>query len=64
MKLTVDINGPQEAQLRAVAQRLNVPVEALAIAALRDLVSQREPDFEAAAARVLEKNADLYRRLA
>jgi hypothetical protein len=64
MKLTVDITGPQEAQLRAVAERLNVPAEALATAALRDLVSQRESDFEAAAARVLEKNADLYRRLA
>ena len=64
MKLTVDLTGPQEAQLRAIAARLNVPAEALAAAALRDLLAQREADFQVAAERVLAKNRELYRRLA
>ena len=33
-------------------------------AALRDLLARREAAFEAAAQHVVEKNAELYRRLA
>ena len=64
MRLSVELTGAQEAQLAAIARRLNVPAEALAAAALRDLLERREPDFEAAAERVLAKNGELYRRLA
>ena len=38
--------------------------EALMAAALRDLLARREAAFEAAAQHVVEKNAELYRRLA
>ncbi|MBI1893693.1 MAG: DNA-binding protein [Candidatus Rokubacteria bacterium] len=47
-----------------MATRLNVRVEDLAEAAVRDLVALPGEDFEAAAQRVLKKNRDLYRRLA
>ena len=64
MRLSVDLTPAQEAQLAAVAARLNVSAEALAAAALRDLLERREADFQAAAERVLGENAELYRRLA
>ncbi|MFL5582233.1 MAG: DNA-binding protein [Gemmatimonadaceae bacterium] len=64
MRLSVELTGAQEAQLAAIARRLNVPAEVLAAAALRDMLERREADFEAAAERVLAKNAELYRRLA
>lgn len=64
MRLSVELTGALAAQLAAVAARLNVSAEALAAAALRDLLAAPEPDFQEAAARVLEKNRELYHRLA
>jgi hypothetical protein len=64
MKFSVEITGAQEHQLAETARRLNVPPEELALAAVRDLLAQKEADFERAASRVLEKNKELYRRLA
>jgi hypothetical protein len=64
MKLTVEISSAVEEQLTRVAARLNVPLHELAAAVLRDLLAQPDEDFERAAARVLEKNRELYRRLA
>ena len=64
MRLSVDLSPALEAQLAAVAARLNVRAEDLAAAALRDLLAQREADFQSAAAHVLAKNQELYRRLA
>ena len=64
MRLSLELSEAQQGQLNAIAQRLNVPADALAAAALRDLLDRVEPDFETAAAHVIEKNAELYRRLA
>ena len=64
MRLSVDLTEVQRQHLEELAARLNVAPEILAAAALRDLMARREADFEAAARRVLEKNAELYRRLA
>ena len=64
MRLSVELTAALEAQLAAVSARLNVSAEDLAAAALRDLLTKREADFEAAAGSVLEKNRELYRRLA
>ena len=63
MKITVEISGRREEQLAEVARRLNVCLEALAIAAVEDLLAQPEADFRKAANRVLEKNRELYQRL-
>jgi hypothetical protein len=64
--MTISLELPEEAERRLieVAKRLNVPVQDLATAAVCDLLIQPAPDFEAAARRVLEKNRELYRRLA
>ena len=64
MRLSFELTEAQQVQLSAVAQRLNVSVDALAAAALRDLLDRHEAEFEAAATYVVEKNAELYRRLA
>lgn len=64
MRLSVELTDAQQRHLIDLAGRLQVSPEMLASAALRDLFAQREADFEAAAKRVLDKNAELYRRLA
>ena len=63
MQIAVNITGALEAQLAATARRLNVPAEALAEAAIRDLVSRPAADFDAAATHVVTKNRELYERL-
>ncbi|HEV8119526.1 MAG TPA: DNA-binding protein [Candidatus Polarisedimenticolia bacterium] len=64
MKLSVELTGVEEQKLAEEARRLNVSPDELAAAAVHDLLSQRDADFERAATRVLEKNRELYRRLA
>lgn len=63
MNISVRITEAQRKRLEETARRLRIPVEELAAAAVRDLLAQPEPDFEAVASRVLEKNRELYDRL-
>jgi hypothetical protein len=64
MPISLNLPPDAERRLAEVAKRLNVPLNDLASAAVRDLVAQPAPDFEAVAQRILEKNRELYRRLA
>lgn len=64
MTLSIQLPDDAERRLREAAQRLNIPVDQLAAAAVRDFVTQPAADFEEAAKRVLDKNRELYRRLA
>jgi hypothetical protein len=64
MKLTIDLSPAQAERLRLEAERLGLAPEDLARAAVVDLLGTRDEDFEAAAKRVLQKNEELYRRLA
>ncbi|QDT66163.1 ribbon-helix-helix protein, CopG family [Calycomorphotria hydatis] len=64
MPLQIELDEQQTRQLQEVAGRLNVSASELAKAAINDLLTKPDPDFEAAAKRVLDKNAELYRRLA
>ncbi|MGA8054545.1 MAG: hypothetical protein WCA12_11935 [Burkholderiales bacterium] len=64
MKIAIELNATQSEKLKAIADDLGVAAEELAQAAVTDLVSANSDDFESAAARVLEKNRELYRRLA
>ena len=63
MKVTVEFDAAQERQLAETAKRLDVPIEELAAAAVRDMLAQSEADFQSAAERVLKKNRELYQRL-
>lgn len=62
--MNIELNDVQSEQLKAVAASLGVDAEELARAAVADLVNANATDFEAAAARVLSKNRELYMRLA
>lgn len=64
MTLTVDLDEDQTRRLEETARRLNVTVSELARAAINDLLTRQDDDFERAMERVLKKNAELYRRLA
>jgi hypothetical protein len=64
--MTFSLELPREAEQRLIeaGKRLNVPVSDLAAAVVRDLLAEPAEEFDAVARRVLEKNRELYRRLA
>ena len=64
MKLAFELPPAQAERLRQDAARPGVAPDELAKAALTDLLATHDHDFEATARRVLEKNRELYRRLA
>ena len=64
MELSVKLPPAQAERLRREAERLGVSPEDLARAALADLLAIPDPEFSKAAARILAKNEELYRRLA
>ncbi len=64
MKLAFELPAPQAEKLRAEANRLGLSPEDLARAALTDLLATPDPEFQAAAAQVVARNQELYRRLA
>jgi hypothetical protein len=64
MKLAFELPPAQAERLRQEAARLGVAPDDLERAALTDLLATRDPDFDAAARRVLDRNRELYRRLA
>jgi hypothetical protein len=64
MKLSIDLSPAQADRLRLEAERLGLSPEALARAAIADLLATGGEDFKTAADRVLKKNEELYRRLA
>jgi hypothetical protein len=64
MKLAFELPPAQAERLRKEAERLGVAPDELAKAALFDLLATHDSDVEAAVRRVLDKNRELYRRLA
>jgi DNA-binding transcriptional MocR family regulator len=64
MKVAFDLPPAQAEKLKQEASRLGLSPDDFARAALADLLAGRDDDFRAAADRVLEKNRELYRRLA
>jgi len=64
MRLTFELPAAQAEKLREEAQRLGLSPEDLARAALADLLGTPDAEFRAAAERTLQKNEELYRRLA
>ena len=64
MRVAIELPPAQAAQLESEAKRLGVAPEELARAAVTDLLTAPDAEFQAAAARILAKNRELYRRLA
>jgi hypothetical protein len=64
MKLAFELPAAQAEKLRAEAERLGLAPDDLARAALSDLLATPDTEFQVVAARVVDKNRELYRRLA
>jgi hypothetical protein len=62
--ITVPLSEEQLERLRELALHANVSPEELARAGLEDWLRQPSENFTQAARYVLQKNAELYRRLA
>jgi len=63
---SITITLPEErlAKLRELAAQLNVTPEDLARVGIEELLTRPDETFKQAAEYVLQKNSDLYRRLA
>jgi hypothetical protein len=64
MKLAFELPAAQAEKLCDEAKRLGLTPEELARAAVVNLLGTPDAEFRAVAARILEKNQELYRRLA
>lgn len=65
MRISLELTADQQKRLEEEANRLRLSPEELAQAALEDfLAPDDDADFRRAAAHVIAKNSELYRRLA
>ena len=62
--ITITLSEDRVAKLREIAARLNVTAEDLARVSIEELLTRPDETFKQAAEYVLQKNSDLYRRLA
>ncbi|MBA3711030.1 MAG: DNA-binding protein [Pyrinomonadaceae bacterium] len=61
--IIIDLPEERLTKLREIAAGLNISLEDLARVSIEELLAQPEKQFEQAVRYVLEKNAELYRRL-
>jgi hypothetical protein len=64
VKIAIDLSPTEADQLRERAKSLGVHPEELARAAVVDLLSDPDEDFQETMERVLHENHELYKRLA
>ena len=64
MTIAFELSDAQAEKLRQLADRLGIQPSELAKAAVAELLATRDEDSRAALERVLQKNAELYKRLA
>jgi antitoxin FitA len=62
--ITINLSEERMRRLREIAARLGVSPEDLARVSIEELLAKPDEKFEEAARHVLDKNAELYRRLA
>ena len=62
--ITVTLSDERLLKLTKMADSLGITTEELVRLSVEDLLSRPDQAFEEAARKVLEKNAELYRRLA
>jgi len=63
-RIIVEIDDNKAAILKDKAKKFGLLPEQFVTASIEDLISQPDPDFEAAMRKVLSKNQELYERLA
>jgi predicted DNA-binding protein len=62
--LTVTLSSEEVQRLEELSKREGLTVAQIVELGIKDLISQPEERFQAITRRVMEKNAELYRRLA
>ena len=62
--ITITLSDNQSEMLKEIANRFTVPAEGLVRASVEELLAGPESEFHRAVKRVIDKNAELYRRLA
>jgi antitoxin FitA len=62
--LTITLSDDRLAKLREIADRFNIKAEDLVRVSIEELLTRPEESFQQAADYILNKNAELYRRLA
>ena len=62
--ITVEIDDSKAAILREKARKYGLLPDQFLVASIEDIISQPEPEFEAATRKILSKNKDLYKQLA
>lgn len=62
--LTISLSDDEMKRLEALSKRENLTIEHMMHLGIHDFISQPDDAFRTAAQRVMEKNAELYRRLA
>ncbi len=63
-EVTVPVSTEEMKRLEELGSREGLTVEQMVRLGIQDLISQPDEAFHAAVQRVLQKNAELYRRLA
>jgi hypothetical protein len=63
-RIIVEIDDNKAAILEDKAKKFGLLPEQFVTASIEDLISQPEADFEEAMRKVLDKNRELYKRLA
>ncbi len=61
--ITIPLSSDDLAKLREMADRYGITPEELARVSIEELLTRPEEEFQGAVEYVLEKNAELYRRL-
>jgi antitoxin FitA len=62
--LTITLSDDRLAKLQEIAARLKIKAEDLVRVSIDELLTRPEESFQQAAEHILQKNAELYRRLA
>jgi predicted DNA-binding protein len=62
--VTVSLSDEEMRRLEELSKREGLTVEQMVRLGINDFIGQPDESFHTAAKRVMEKNADLYRRLA
>ncbi|HLN97243.1 MAG TPA: hypothetical protein VK208_02055 [Pyrinomonadaceae bacterium] len=62
--LTITLSEDRFAKLQEIADRFNIKAEELARVSIEELLTRPEEAFQRAADYILQKNAELYQRLA
>ncbi len=63
-KITISLSNDSLQKLKEIAMRLNIAPEELVRISIEELLTRPEEEFQRVLEYVLNKNAELYRRLA